>query len=98
PGNPTAGRLVNNMLSIVFDPDAFCGDEFFGNEIERFVDWVKASPPVEANGEILLPGELERRTRVQRERDGIPLEGATRRMIADAARSLGVAAPAGFVG
>ena len=97
PGNPTASRLVNNMLSIVFDPEAFCGDEFFGNEIERFVDWVKASPPVEANGEILLPGELERRTRVQRERDGIPLEAATRRMIADAARSLGVAAPAGFV-
>ncbi|MEO5765102.1 MAG: malate/lactate/ureidoglycolate dehydrogenase [Casimicrobiaceae bacterium] len=97
PANATAGRLVNNMLSIVFDPEAFCGDEFFGGEVERFVEWVKASPPAEANGEVLLPGEIENRTRAQRERDGIPLEAATRRTIADAARSLGVEAPAGFV-
>jgi uncharacterized oxidoreductase len=97
PDNATAGRLVNNMLSIVFDPEAFCGDEFFGSEIERFIGWVKASPPIEPGGEVLLPGEIESRTREQRERDGIPLESAPRRMIADAARSLGVEPPAGFL-
>ena len=96
PGNATAGRLVNNMLSVVFDPDAFCGDAFFGNEVERFIEWVKASPPVEPGGEVLLPGELEYRTRERRERDGIPLETTTRRAIADSARSLGVEPPAGF--
>jgi hydroxycarboxylate dehydrogenase B len=97
PANATAGRLVNNMLSIVVDPDAFCGNEFFGGEIERFIEWVRASPPVEPTGEVLLPGDIERRTRVDRERDGIPLEPTTRRAIADCARSLGVTAPQEFV-
>src|SRR5206468_4444141 len=86
PGNATAGRLVNNMLSVVFDPAAFSGDAFFGNEIERFIAWVKASPPIEPGGEVLLPGELEHRTRERRERDGIPLETATRRAIAASAQ------------
>ena len=98
PGESHGGQArQQHALARVRSLTPFAVTKFFGNEIERFVDWVKASPPVEANGEILLPGELERRTRAQRERDGIPLEAATRRMIADAARSLGVAAPAGFV-
>ena len=29
PDNATAGRLVNNMLSLVFDAEAFCGAEAF---------------------------------------------------------------------
>jgi uncharacterized oxidoreductase len=97
PENATAGRLVNNMLSIVFDPDAYSGDDFFRGEVERFVEWVKASPPIEPGAEVLMPGEVERRTRALRERDGVPLETATRQSIADSARSLGVTTPAGFV-
>ena len=96
PQNATAGRLVNNMLSVVFDPEAFAGDAFFGAEVERFVEWVKASPPAVPGGEVLLPGDVERRTRTQRERDGIPLEAATRRLIADSARTVGVDPPPGF--
>jgi len=97
PGNATAGRLVNNMLSVVFDPDAFCGEAFFGHEVERFVEWVKASPPIAPGGEVLLPGEVERRTRERREREGIPLETATRRVIAESARTLGVEPPTAFL-
>src|SRR5438552_2033715 len=58
--------------------------------------WVKASPPVVAGGEVLLPGEIERRTRARLERDGIPLDGVTRRQIADSVRALAVALPQGF--
>ena len=45
PDNATAGRLVNNMLSLVFDAEAFCGAEAFRAEIARMAAWVKASPP-----------------------------------------------------
>jgi uncharacterized oxidoreductase len=96
PQNPTAGRLVNNMLSIVFDPDAFCGKDAFAADIARLASWVKASPPATPNAEVLLPGEVERRTRVQRLRDGIPLDLPTRESIAASARLLGVALPTGF--
>lgn len=97
PKNATAGRLVNNMFSMVIDPDAFCGDEFYANEVERFVAWVTGSPPIEAGGEVLMPGDVERRTRETRRRDGIPLEIVTRRAIAECARTLGVEPPAGFI-
>jgi len=96
PGNATAGRLVNNMTSLVFDPAAFCGEDAFAAEIARMAEWVKASPPVTAGGEVLLPGEIERRTRAERESAGVPLDAVTRRQIADSVRALRVALPEGF--
>jgi hydroxycarboxylate dehydrogenase B len=96
PRNVTAGRLVNNMLSLVFDAESFCGAEAFRAEIGRLAAWVKASPPTVPGEEILLPGEIERRTRVRLERDGIPLDVVTRRQIADSVRALNVALPLGF--
>ena len=96
PGNATAGRLVNNMLSLVFDAEAFCGAEAFNAEISRLAAWVKASPPVIPGGEVLLPGEIERRSRVRLEREGIALDVVTRRQITDSVRPFAVALPTGF--
>ncbi len=96
PANATARRLVNNMLSLVFDAEAFCGAEAFNAEIARLAAWVKASPPAMPGGEVLLPGEIERRTRARLEREGIPLDVVTRRQIADSVRALAVAVPPGF--
>jgi uncharacterized oxidoreductase len=96
PDNPTANRLVNNMLSIVFDAEAFCGAQAFRDEVARMTEWVSASPPLAPGGQVLLPGELERRTRAERERAGVPLDDATRRQIADSVRRLNVAVPKGF--
>jgi uncharacterized oxidoreductase len=42
---------------------------------------------------VLLPGEIERRTRLAREKDGIPIDAVTRRQIADAATPLGLQLP-----
>ena len=55
------------MLSIVFDPAAFGGADFFRADLDRLIDWVKASPPIEPGGSVLLPGEIERRIREERE-------------------------------
>jgi uncharacterized oxidoreductase len=93
PSNETACRLVNNMTSILFDPDAFCGTHEFKAEVTRMAKWVKGSPPATPGGEILLPGELERRTRAERERDGIPVDAVTRRQIDDSVRALGLELP-----
>src|SRR6266568_2892161 len=95
PTNATAGRLVNNMLSLVFDAEAFCGAAAFKAEIARLAAWVKASPPVVPGGEVLLPGEIERRTRARLEREGILLDVVTRRQIAESVRALAVALPSG---
>ena len=91
PDNPTAKRLVNNMLSVVFDAQAFCGAAQLRDEIAKFATWVKASPPAVAGGEVLLPGEVEARTRARLLREGIALDPATRAQIADSVRPLGIA-------
>jgi hydroxycarboxylate dehydrogenase B len=96
PDNATAHRLVNNMLSIVFDPASFCGKESFNEEILRMASFVTASPPAVPGGEILLPGELERRTRAERERAGIPLDVETRRQVTAIVTPLRIAVPPGF--
>lgn len=93
PQSPTAGRLVNNMLTLAFDPAAFGGTAFFADDVHRLVAWTKASRPIEPGGAVLLPGELEDRVRAERGRDGIPIDGETFARIAAAGRSLGVEPP-----
>lgn len=94
PQNPTARRLVNNMLSIAFDPGAFDGADSFGADLARLIAWVKASPPRVPDTEVLLPGETEARTRTEREHHGIPLDDETWRQLADAALAHGIMVPA----
>jgi hydroxycarboxylate dehydrogenase B len=91
PGTPTAGRLVNNMVSLAFDPAAFGGADFFADDLARLIAWTKASPPAEPGGSVLLPGEIELRTRRDREANGIPLDAETRAQIIAAGETVGVA-------
>jgi len=92
PQSPTAGRLVNNMLTLAFDPAAFGGADFFAADIHRLVDWTKASRPIEPGGAVLLPGEIEDRVRAERH-DAIPIDGETFQKIVAAGESVGVPAP-----
>ncbi len=81
------------MLSLAFDPAAFGGADFFAEDVNRLVAWTRASPPIEPGGAVLLPGEIEDRTRAERERDGIPIDRGTFARIAAAGESVGVAPP-----
>jgi hydroxycarboxylate dehydrogenase B len=92
PGNPTAARLVNNMLSLAFDPAAF-PDNSFDEDVIRLAAWTKASPPAEPAGEVLLPGEIEERTAEERRRAGVPLDMETASQLAATAARLGIAVP-----
>ena len=90
PDNPTAKRLVNNMLSILIAPNSTIGGSAFSDDVQRLKAWVKASPPLEPGGEVLVPGEMERRVQLDRETNGIPLDAATRAQIMKAANSVGI--------
>jgi uncharacterized oxidoreductase len=86
-----ADRLANGMLSIILDPSVLRSDAAFAAEVERFIAWVKSSRTVSDAGEVLMPGEVEDRTKVARLRDGIDLDGTTWSQIVEAAASVGVA-------
>jgi len=51
------------------------------------------SAPIEAGGEVLVPGEPEMRRRIERNRDGISLPADTWQSIVMAAKSVNVEAP-----
>jgi uncharacterized oxidoreductase len=84
-------EMINTMCSIYIDPDRLPDRAAFDAEADALVEWVKASPPAAPNGEVLLPGDIERRTREQRLREGIPLDDTTIGEITEAAVSVGIA-------
>lgn len=90
--NPAnAGRVVNGMLSILLDQRRFQAEDAFAAEVRRFIDWVKSSAKATPDGEILMPGEVEERTKARRLRDGIEVDETTWGQIAATAKGLGVA-------
>jgi uncharacterized oxidoreductase len=88
--NPAnSGQLVNGMLSIFIDPNVFVDDAGFTAEIDRFISWVKSSATVAKDGEILMPGEIEERTKARRLRDGIDIDETTWKQITQTAELVG---------
>jgi hydroxycarboxylate dehydrogenase B len=92
PDHPTADRPVNNLLSILIDPERMAGSAAMAADIDRLVGWVKASPPLVAGGEVLMPGDVERRARAERRANGISLDPNTLAQIREAATMVGVPA------
>jgi uncharacterized oxidoreductase len=90
PDHPTANRPVNNLLSILIDPERMAGADAMAADIDRLVEWVKGSPPARPGGEVLLPGEVERRARAERRANGISLDPNTLAQLREAASSAGV--------
>lgn len=91
PDNPRLGGIVNNMFSVVVDPLRLAGIDWLRREIDGFVAYVKASPPVDRAAPVLVPGDPERMTREERLREGIPIDATTWDEILDAGEQVGLA-------
>lgn len=81
---------MNNMASVFIDPTRISGADF-GADLEAYADWMTGAPPAAPGGEVLLPGDVERRTATVRRNEGIPLDATTLGQLQAAARRLGVA-------
>jgi len=77
PERVAPNRIVNNMLTVIIDPDAFGERQAFEEEIDRFTAWVKASPPAPGVDEVMVPGDPERKARADRLANGIPIDPRT---------------------
>lgn len=89
--NPkNADRVVNGMLSIYLDRKFFLSSEDFSSEVNRFIAWVKTSKTTTAEGEILMPGEIEERTQTHRLANGIKIDETTLQQIEEKCEMLGV--------
>ncbi len=79
--------LYNNMLAIVFDPARFGAGEHFEQETRAFIDYVQSAKRVDADAPIEVPGDAERRFRVQRAQS-LPVDTGTLKTMDDAARAI----------
>jgi hydroxycarboxylate dehydrogenase B len=84
-------RVVNNMLAILIDPDVFGGADTFFSDIDNYTDWVKSSPPAPGVDEVMFPGDPERKSRAEREANGIPVDDTTWAQLLDSAKAVGIA-------
>ena len=89
PETQKSDTITNNMLSIIIDPAAVTDVAAMREKIDVLAGWVKGSPPRPGVDAVLVPGEPERRTRAERERDGIPVDANTCRQLQDVARLVG---------
>jgi len=87
---PETQRITNNAIAVAIDPAALGTADTIAGEAARLEAWLKSSP-----GDVLLPGEPERRHRAARAR-AIPMDAGNWAALADLARSLGLA-PDGYL-
>jgi hydroxycarboxylate dehydrogenase B len=90
PEHRRTGGIINNMLSIIIDPDALSDRSALDREVTALLAWMKASRVREGFEEVLAPGEPERRRRAERLESGIEIDERSWREIAQAARVAGV--------
>jgi uncharacterized oxidoreductase len=73
---PMAGK-TDGVFLVALKIAAFCPLFGFQGTVRGLVQHVKSSPAAPGLTEVLVPGELEGRTRRNRLREGIPIESAT---------------------
>lgn len=92
---PGAPNLSGNaVLFLVLDINQFAGAEHFLKEVSGLAANIKSCPKAEGAGDIMVPGEPERRSCAQRRQTGIPLDDGTWKQLTALAEKLKVALPA----
>lgn len=91
PGLPNMSG--NAVFFLVLDINQFTGAEHFLREVSGLANNVKTCPKAEGAGEILTPGEPERRSCTARRQAGIPLDDGTWKQLSGLAERLMVQLP-----
>jgi hydroxycarboxylate dehydrogenase B len=86
----TEDQPGNGLGFLVVNISAFQSPSVFADLSSELRDYIKSSPPSEGVEEVLIPGELDFKTREKRLREGIPVDETTWGQITAAARAVGV--------
>lgn len=80
----------NGCFFLALDFGVFRDREAFLDDVRRFIDALRAAPPLPGVPRVLVPGDPEVAAEAQRLRDGVELDDATWQLVTEAARSVGV--------
>lgn len=90
PNNPRNHTIINNMTTFVVDPNKLTARDWFGEEYDAMVDFIRSSPaPDPIENPILISGEPEIKTKQQRQADGIMISDTEWQAICKAGQSFG---------
>jgi uncharacterized oxidoreductase len=81
--------IINNMFSVVVDPEALGTAQAFLGSMESFLAWAR-QPREGEDATVLIAGEPERGHRAERLRTGVPVDPATWEQLLVAADSAGL--------
>jgi uncharacterized oxidoreductase len=90
PERQVPSRIINNMMAILFSPDALGTGDDFARDMDRYTQWVKSSPPAPGVAAVQFPGDPERRCAQDRQAQGIPIDAGTWAQLLDTARVAGM--------
>lgn len=93
PPAPSGEVECNNVLMIAFDPARFSGLAHFVAQSQGLCDYVRSTPPIDAEARIRLPNDRSRETRKRRCIEGIPLDLGTWNQMVECAVRRGVNVP-----
>lgn len=71
-----AKPLDTGHFFMAIDPAALRGDDGFRDQLDEFIDTVRATKPIDPRQPVLIAGDPERRCAEQRKRDGVPVPRA----------------------
>ena len=95
PGNGNQDRMgaSNNLLAIVIDPQRLGDPNGALVEARTMLNYFRSARPIDPAQPVLLPGEIEARTRTQRLAEGIRLDAATWKQLTRLAQDAGITPP-----
>ena len=72
-GRPVKSDTQTGHFFLAIDPKHFRDDEAFNEDLDRMIDMLHATPPVDPEKPVLVAGDPEWATYEERSRDGVPL-------------------------
>ncbi len=81
-------KLRNGMLSIFIKPESVTETDSYQNELKRYLDFFKSAKPAIPGDEVLMPGELEEKTKETRIKQGIQIPEKTWQQLLIIAKNL----------
>lgn len=85
-------RIINSMLAFVVDADRLGTREHFERNVESYLAWHTASPPMAGVDRVRIAGEPERERKKERSARGIPVDVNTWKEMLAAAEGFGLSA------
>ena len=85
---PESSGKTTLTLQVIAEAQKMGGTAAFEEEVETFITWVKSAKPQVGVAEVLAPGEPERARKLDREKNGVPIDSTTWQQLVDVARKV----------